>query len=249
MTNIDKRLKSAIRQFWRTREKQDKNQGTRSGQRDTGARSAVTGGKHLDGFVTLCRDILVDAGLPESTLYWSKKLQLPGYYRPEKKWDLLAVVDDQLLAVVEFKAHVGPSFGNNANNRAEEAIGNATDLWAAYRRGAFKLSARPWLGYVFILEDCPESRKIVKVKQPHFDVFPEYQEASYADRYQTLVTKLVRERLYDSACLLLTPKSGGRTGKFRCESEETDFATFAAGLSGHAMAYAKRNKPKRRKKK
>ncbi|MFO0943052.1 MAG: PaeR7I family type II restriction endonuclease [Pirellulales bacterium] len=69
-----------------------------------------------------------------------------------------------LLAVIEFKAQVGPSFGNNLNNRTEEALGNATDLWAAYREGAFAPSARPWLGYVFILEDCAPSNKPVKVK-------------------------------------------------------------------------------------
>ncbi len=44
----------------------------------------------------------------------------------------------------------------------EEALGNATDLWAAYREGAFRPSARPWLGYVFILEDCDKSRTALR---------------------------------------------------------------------------------------
>ncbi|REJ69256.1 MAG: restriction endonuclease [Planctomycetota bacterium] len=248
MKGIEQRLKQAIRHFWRTRDRQNQTQGAKTGRRDTGARSAVTGGKHLDGFVELCRDILIDAGLPQVDVHWSSKLQLPGYFRAEKKWDLLAVVDDQLLAVVEFKAHVGPSFGNNVNNRAEEAIGNATDLWAAYREGAYKPSARPWLGYMFILEDCPESNSPVDVREPHFGVFPEFRSTSYRKRYESLLTKLVRERLYDAACLLLTPRDQGRNGKYRVASKELSFAGFVAGLAGKAVAYSKsRAAPKRPK--
>ena len=41
------------------------------------------------------------------------------------------------------------------------------------------------------------------MKEPHFQVFPEFREASYAKRYEILMTKLVRERLYDSAALFL----------------------------------------------
>ena len=157
MDDLVQKLEVAIKHFWHTRGRQAKNQGSKTGQRDTGLRAAVTGGKHLDGFVVLCRDLLVESGLPEATVFWNKSLELPGYYRAEKSWDLLAVADGHLLAVIEFKAQVGPSFGNNFNNRTEEAVGNATDLWAAYREGAFSPSQRPWLGYVFILEDCPRS--------------------------------------------------------------------------------------------
>ena len=76
-------------------------------------------------------------------------LEVPGYYRPEKKWDLLVVVDDQLLVAIEFKSQVGPSFGNNFNNRTEEAIGNAEDVWTAYREGRFGKHQAPVLGYFF----------------------------------------------------------------------------------------------------
>ena len=55
------------------------------------------------------------------------------------------VVDGTLLAAFEFKSQVGPSFGNNFNNRTEEALGSATDLWTAFREGAFQTSQRPWL--------------------------------------------------------------------------------------------------------
>ena len=155
--DLEQRVGEAIKLFWLTRQKQNKNQGAKTGQKDAGLRAAVTGGKHLDGFTTICRELLTEAGVPEAHVCWQQKREIPGFFRAEKSWDLVVVADGQLLALIEFKAQVGPSFGNNVNNRAEEAIGNATDLWAAYREGAFKPSARPWLGYVFILEDCPKS--------------------------------------------------------------------------------------------
>ncbi len=239
MDDLDARVKKAVRHFWSTRKRQAKNQGAATGRRDAGQRTAVTGGKHLDGFVELCRSLLIEAGLTDATVHWQSRLELPGYFRPEKKWDLLAVADGHLVAVIEFKAQVGPSFGNNFNNRSEEVVGNATDLWAAYREGAFKPSQRPWLGYVFILEDALGSQSPVTVREPHFEVFPEFKQVSYAERYAILLTKLLRERLYDGACLLLTPQTAHRSGTYSSPTEELDFRAFAAGLHAHAAAFAK----------
>ncbi len=177
MGDLDSRVGEAIKLFWKTRNRQSKRQGSKTGKKDAGLRAAVTGGKHLDGFSDICRSLFTEAGVPEAHVYWQRKRDLPGYYRAEKNWDLIVVADGRLLAVIEFKAQVGPSFGNNFNNRSEEAIGTASDLWAAYREGAFKPSARPWLGYVFLLEDCPRSRSSVKVVESHFTVFREFQGA------------------------------------------------------------------------
>ena len=130
------RLKAAIRHFWKTRDDQSVRQGTATGQRDAGARSAVTGGKQMDLFVELVRDLMIEAGIPDAAIQCERNLELPGYFRAEKKWDLIVVVDETLLASVEFKSQVGPSFGNNYNNRTEEALGSAMDLWASAARRA-----------------------------------------------------------------------------------------------------------------
>jgi hypothetical protein len=238
MKSIESRVREAVKLSWLTREKQSQDQGGKTGRKDAGLRAAVTGGKHLDGFIQIYRDLFASAGLPEVHVFWQERKELPGFYRAEKNRDLVVVADGCLLGVIEFKAQVGPSFGNNFNNRTEEALGNATDLWAAYREGAFKPSARPWLGYVFILEDCPRSRSPVAVKEPHFKVFDDFRGASYARRYEILLTKLLRERLYDGACLILTDRKGGVKGKFRSPSEELSFRTFAAGLTSRATAFA-----------
>src|SRR3972149_1051038 len=150
--DLAKRVQTAVRQFWRTRERQATAPGGKTGERDRGARSAVTGGADLGGFADLIRKLIVDAGVSDTAVHRRTRVELPGYYRAEKKWDLVVVVDGRLFATIEFKAQVGPSFGNNYNNRTEEALGNATDYWAAFREGAFRGSPKPWLGYMMVLE-------------------------------------------------------------------------------------------------
>ena len=244
MDDLQAQVKSAVRHFWNTRNTQSESQGALTGLKDAGFRTAVTGGKHHDGFVDVFRKILINAGLPDANIHWNKKRELPGYFRAEKSWDLLVVVDGHLLAVLEYKAQVGPSFGNNFNNRTEESLGNATDLWAAYREGAFKPSERPWLGYVFVLEDCPKSTTPVKFKEPHYKVFPEFKGASYAKRYELLLLKLLRERLYDGASLIMTKATEGATGDYTCPCAELDILAFANSLTDHAMAFVQMRKNK-----
>ncbi len=235
---LERQLRAAIRHFWSAREAQAQKQGSTTGQRDTGMRSAVTGGAQMNGFVTLVRDLLCQGGLPKAQVHCEHALELPGWYRPEKKWDLVVVADGQLLASVEFKSQVG-SFGNNYNNRTEEAIGSAADLWAAYREGAFETSGRPWLGYLMLLEEAPASLTPVRAREPHFKVFPEFRQASYAKRYEILLTKLVRERLYDAACFLTSSAAAGRNGAYRQPAAELNFENFVASLLGKAIAVAK----------
>ena len=93
-------------------------------------------------------------------------LELPGYYRPEKRWDMLVLSHGLLVAAIEFKSQVG-SLGNNANNRAEEVIGCAEDIRKAYREGRFQNSPKPFLGYVFLLEDSPAAHRARRPKEPH----------------------------------------------------------------------------------
>jgi len=240
-SDLEQKLRQAIKHFWTTRKSQAKKQGGKTGTRDAGTRTAVTGGRQMDGFVSLVREYLCVNGLPKVHVYCQKKLELPGWYRPEKKWDLLVVADGQFLAGIEFKSQVG-SFGNNYNNRTEEAIGSATDIWAAYREGAFKPSARPWLGYMMLLEEAPASTRPVKAQEPHFKVFPEFKSASYAKRYEILLTKLVRERLYDSACFLLSDEKRGARGYYKEPASELGFENFFASLLARSIATAKARK-------
>lgn len=232
---LPERLSEAVSFFWRTREAQTKSQKVR-GVRDQGTRGAVTGGRQMDGFVSLITDLVVSAGLDRKHVHFNSKLELPGYFRAEKKWDLLLVKDGQLLAAIEAKSQVGPSFGNNFNNRTEEAIGSVLDLWTAYREGAFKKSPEPWLGYVFLLEDCPRSRKPVKVVEPHFEVFPDFKSASYAGRYEILCRKLMLERHYRVTAFLTSSRETGLKGICNEPADDLTFERFARSLVAHVSA-------------
>lgn len=210
---LRERVAQAVAYYWRARQMQiDKK--SRLGRGDQGARSAVTGGYQMYGFMELVTELLVDVGIARDHVFHRKHLELPGFFRPTKEWDLLVVRDGQLIAALEAKSQVGPSFGNNFNNRTEEAMGTALDIWTAYREGTFNKTVRPWLGYVFLLEDCPASHKPVRVAEPHFKVLPEFVNASYAVRYEIFCRKLVRERHYNAAAFLMSDRENGQDGSF-----------------------------------
>lgn len=232
--DVDHRLQRAVQQFWIARSKQQEKQ-IQSGVIDAGTRGAVTGGTQMGGLEVLVADVLIEAGFDQSEIQTRTSLQLPGYYRPEKKWDLIVVSKRQLVCVLEFKSQVGPSFGNNFNNRSEEAIGSATDIWRAYREGRFGNSPEPFLGYIFLLEDCAAVKRPVGHKEPYFPVDPAFIGASYSKRYELLCRRLVHDRLYRSACLILTSRDS-EAGLTQPAADLT-FQRLVAGLRGHVLAF------------
>lgn len=236
MTSIREDAEKAVRDFWRTRNRQGKRQGSAGSVRDAGNRTMVTGGKQMLGFEKLVERRLVAAGVPKASIRVGGARELPGYYRAEKNWDLLVVHKGALIAAVEFKSQIG-SLGNNFNNRSEEAIGNATDLWTAFREGAFKVSPRPWLGFLMLLEDSPRARTPVSVREPHFPVFDEFKSASYAARYEILIRRMLRERLYDSGCLILADPAAAKQGCYTEPSPELGIDGFIRSLLAHASAH------------
>ena len=235
-TALNHRVTKAVASYWFTRRRQSARQ-VSAGQHDQGARSAVTGGAQMDGFISLMTELIKESGIKSGHIFYNTALELPGFFRPTKEWDLLVVRDGQLILALEAKSQVGPSFGNNFNNRTEEAMGSALDLWTAYREGAFNKTIRPWLGYVFLLEDCEASCRPVSVKEPHFKVFPEFVGASYAKRYELFCRKLVRERHYNSSAFLMSEPKTGLKGTFTEPAEDLTFLQFAKSLAAHVTAY------------
>ena len=168
------------------------------------------------------------------------RIKLPGYFRPNKKWDFLIVAKGQLVAALEAKSQVGPSFGNNFNNRTEEAMGSALDIWTAYREQAFGSNTRPWIGYMFLLEDCAKSTTPVGVKEPHFKVFPEFRNSSYAKRYELFCRRLVLERHYDSSAFLMSNPERGLRSDYSEPASDLTFQSFANSLVAHVAAFSGR---------
>ena len=219
---LKSRISNAVASYWSTRQSQKIKQET-SGRSDQGARSAVTGGAQMDGFMSLLSDIIIEAGVDPTCIHRNKLLQLPGFFRPTKEWDLLVIKDEQLIVALEAKSHVGPSFGNNFNNRTEEAMGSALDLWTAFRKGALNKTISPWLGYILLLEDCNASQRPVIAREPHFNVFPEFKNASYAKRYELFCRKLVRERHYSASAFLMSDRVKGLKGEYSEPGEDITF--------------------------
>lgn len=238
MKNLNKPVSTAVKHFWATRSSQDLKQGRKSGQRDSGNRTASTGGKQLDGFVNLVAELLVETGIPDSAIYRTGRAEvtIPGFFRPTKQWDALVVHGGRLLSAIEFKSLCGPSFGNNYNNRVEEALGSATDIWTAYREKVFPQSPRPFLGYLLVLEDAEGSTRPVRVHEKHFRVLNEYRDVSYEQRCAQTLSRFLRERCYDATCLIVSGRTSGRKGVFREPSRELAFEQFARNLCSHVAA-------------
>ena len=240
LADYENKAREAVKAFWGNREAARQKQ-VESGKADQGERAGVTAGKNMDGFLALAKDVVRLNGLDKAEICLQRRvLTLPGYFRPTKLWDMLVINDDRLVAALEFKSQVGPSFGNNFNNRAEEAIGTALDLWTAYREGAFGQTPRPFVGWLVLVEDCEKSRSPVEASSPHFPVLDEYRGASYADRYNLLCQKLVQEQLYTAATVLLSPRTSVEDGDYSELSEMTSSNTFVTSLAGHIAAEAAR---------
>ncbi|NWH07863.1 MAG: restriction endonuclease [Alphaproteobacteria bacterium] len=240
LVNFEQKAREAVQAFWGNREKARQKQ-IESGNVDQGERAGVTAGKNMDGFVALVIDLVRANGLDHAAIHRERSVvTLPGYFRPTKLWDLLVINEGRLIAALEFKSQVGPSFGNNFNNRTEEAIGTAHDLWVAYREGAFGKQPRPFVGWLMMVEDAPESRRPVTDRSPHFKVFPDFQGSSYLNRYNLLCQRLMQEQLYSAASILASPRTAAADGAYAELDSMTGLKTFVTELAGHIAAEAAR---------
>jgi hypothetical protein len=243
--NLDAELQQAVQYYWDSRDSAQAKQKI-AGRLDAGMRSAVTAGGQMGALEDLVRRALRLVGLPGLEIKIGRsddplshgRLEIPGYYRPEKKWDMLVLSNKQLIAALEFKSHTGPSFGNNANNRVEEALGSAEDVWKAYREERFGPGPRPFLGYLILVEDCPGVHTPVRLNQPYFKVDPAFVTSaggtSYAQRYQIFCRRLMHENLYSGACMLLATKSAATV--VTQPAPDLTFRWLLAGLVKHAEA-------------
>lgn len=241
LADYERQTREAVMAFWGNREKARQKQ-IEAGRVDAGERAGVTGGKNMDGFVALIIDLIHANGLGHAQIHRDRAVvTLPGYFRPTKLWDLVVIHEGRLIAAIELKSQVGPSFGNNFNNRTEEAIGTAHDFWTAYREEAFGKQPRPFVGWIMLVEDAPGSRSPVRDRSPHFPVFAEFQGASYLKRYDVLCQRLVQEQLYTTASLLASPRTAAATGEMVELSDMTGLKTFVTSFAGHIAAEAARS--------
>lgn len=168
-----------------------------------GTAGSVRGGKQFDPVAALVAKFFSEAGFPASSIRINRGVDLPGYFRPSKQWDVVVVLNGILVAAFELKALGGPSFGNNANNRVEEALGSSTCLRRAGLAGLYPAEP-PWTGYLFVMEDAPGSRSPVRVPIGALRTDPAWEGQSYQGRFGITLKRLLDEGIYDSVCYLLS---------------------------------------------
>jgi hypothetical protein len=235
LENLDREISDAVRWYWETRAGQAKDQKV-SENSTRGRRADVLGGNQMDGFAGLVEDILAENGVPRDSVVHDYHATLPGYFRHEKEWDTAVVHDGELLAAIEFKSQAS-SFGNNLNNRAEEAVGSNTDLLEAYEEGVFEPSPPPWVGYLMLMADNEASRNTPNLREPNFSADEEFQGATYVDRMELLCLRMLRKRLVNGAAFILSDRDDGIEGKYREPNKELRFERFARALTAHVSGY------------
>lgn len=156
---------------------------------------------HMNGIRDLVSDIFVEAGMPRYTVVYEPFL--PGYYRARKRWDMAVQYRGALVAALEFKSQVG-SVGKNINNRFEEALGTGTDTWAAQTKFTAYGEVPPWLGYVFVLQETPETEQRNRSVSALFNVDPVFVGLSYNERYQEMLRRFIGENIYQAGWFITT---------------------------------------------
>lgn len=162
-----------------------------------GARS----GGHMDGIRDLVRGIFIDIGVPPVSIVYEP--YLPGFYRARKRWDMAIRYKGALVAALEFKSQVG-SVGKNINNRFEEALGTATDTLAAQTKFAAYGQIPPWLGYVFVLREDPETEMPDRPIDALFPADKEFAGKSYNQRYQEMLSRFMGDNIYQGGWFITT---------------------------------------------
>jgi hypothetical protein len=91
-----------------------------------------------------------------------------------------------------------------------------------------------------MLEECPDSlRPKRRTQLSPYSVDEQFQERSYAQNYEEVCRRLMRELLYDAACFFTSNAKSGKRGEFKQPSEELSIRNFAISLHARAAAFAK----------
>lgn len=215
----------AVKDYWQVKASQ------KAASSSDGKSKDVRAGKHMDAFEQLVRKVVSDAGLqldpqPKTKIY------LPGYYRETKSWDVVMQYKGHVLAIVEAKSQ-GSSLANNFNNRVEEAIGQAADIWKAHERGFLVSGMRPWVGYVMIVNEdakTTEPKHLAKGKTipTGMRIDERFDGMSIAERYAEAFGRLDQERMLDATCVAITRDEES----YSYPNEWLSFNGFAAQLWG-----------------
>lgn len=195
------------------------------------ASNGTQSGRHIAPLAAQIVEDMVRVGYQHDSVFLdNRNVTLPGWFRPSKKWDITAFEGATLVAAIELKS-IGSSFGNNANNRAEEALGSATDVDYATRNHLLEPNdLPPSFGYVLLVRKTPESVRVPPQRDlSRYPLDTAFTEASYVERFSLLGRRLLRERIYQAVWVTVVDLEAGTV-------EEPDplmtYDKFVAHLKG-----------------
>ena len=222
LAELPKYAREAVRFYWETRSRQLQKQRDAGGS-DRGSRSAVTGGAQMNGFIELLTKLVIEAGIDRAHIYYDQALELPGYFRPNKKWDFIVNVNGQLVAAL--KANVSSDSFSADDRDAQGAICDALDLWAAYRTSPSS-QPRPWVGLLMFREEALPSN------EQRTEISPQ------AQKCMAFCRRLFLERIYDSAAVMLCHPEAGSAGEYSDLGDELTFHSLATSLFMQAAVFS-----------
>jgi len=207
-----------------------------------GAAKSVRAGKQFAPVAALIARFFIDAGYPPSSIGTGRPhVVLPGAFRPTKQWDLVVVHRGVLVAAFELKGIGGDdqSIGKNYNNRVEEALGSAFDIDQADDLDLMGPEP-PWLGYLFVMEDTPSSRKPKEPMKGLLRADDVWSGLSYQQRFSRSAQRLLSEKLYAAVCYLVSSRR--RPGPDEpCPA--TDWQHFSASIEARIHYLSKLGYP------
>lgn len=200
---------------------------------DTGLRSQVTAGIHLNPITDVIVSDLRSLGIPNSGIY-DRQTDLPGWFRASKQWDILTFHNNRLIAAIELKS-IYSSYGNNLNNRAEEAIGESVDAQYAIQKGLIDQIIPPLLCYALIVKKDEGSKSTCKApRESHFPVDPVYANTSYIDRFKILCQRMRREGLFGAVWFVTVDPIDGVVEE---PDPDLTYEKFIAEIRGKASVF------------
>lgn len=237
MANIngfEERVSSAVQSFWNVR-----------------AEAGVRSGRTLDAFVEVIEWVVRTNGMPDAVVKTGQKAKIPGFFRPSKSWDIVVLNHGTLIAAIELKS-VADSFGKNANNRTEEALGSGVDVKEAFAENIYDGITKLFTGYIILVEDCSDTQKNIDIEMPDFKAMREFVVSdaeyakyirgddgfypkkisgrSYMDRFDILCRHMMQKQLYTTATVI---KSVRDDNSFSYVSRETGIKNFLLTLASH----------------
>ncbi len=192
----------------------------------------------LEGFQALVSRLLVDNDLPDARVHTRHELELPGFFMPTRKWDMVVMHEGRLVAALGIKARTAQASENGLVAMTEEAICTGKEMDTLCRRQAFGPGLRPWFGWLVLQEDSPAITRPAPATATFFRILPEYRNSSQAERCERLLRELERHRLFDACALLLCNEERKESGDYREPARDLGIKPFLAHLAGHAGVFA-----------